>query len=79
MKRDWDHQSILESAEEKGLLKGRQEGRQEGRKEGRQEGIQQTQIETARRLLQMGLDIKSIAQATELSIEQINQLTTTKE
>ncbi len=46
-----------------------------GRQEGRQEGIQQTQIETARRLLQMGLDIKSIAQATELSIEQIYQLT----
>ena len=46
----------------------------EGLVKGRQEGIQQAHVETARRLLKIGLDIESISQATKLSIEQIKQL-----
>ena len=53
---------------------GREEGREEGRKEGREEGREQQALETARRMLKMGLERTIIAQATNLTEEQIKAL-----
>ena len=61
-----------------GLAEGREEGRTEGRQEGIQEGIQEGShlkaLETARNLIQMGLMDEQIAQATGLSIDQVQSL-----
>ena len=52
----------------------REEGRQEGLEEGLAEGALQKAIETAKNLLLMQLSIEQIAQATGLSIDEIEQL-----
>ena len=63
---------------EKGIQLGRTEGIQLGRTEGiqlgRTEGIQLGRTETARNLLRMGLDLTKIAEATGLSLEEIQAL-----
>ena len=45
-----------------------------GIEKGRIEGIQLGRTETARNLLQMGLDSTKIAQATGLSLEEVESL-----
>ena len=52
----------------------REEGRQEGIEEGLAEGALQKAIETAKNLLLMQLSVEQIAQATGLSIDEIEQL-----
>ena len=56
--------------ERKGIEKGRIEGIQLGRTE----GIQLGRTDTARNLLQMGFDAAQIAQATGLSLEEVQSL-----
>lgn len=74
------------AAKEKGMAEGRAEGRAEGMAEGRAEGMAEGMakgmaegktkaiIETARRLLNMGLDMEQVAQGTGLSIEEVRKL-----
>ena len=57
-----------------GLVEGRAEGRKEGRAEGKAEGAYEAKIETATKLKKMGLDNKTIAQATGLSEKEIAEL-----
>ncbi len=64
--------STLQTAKEEGW----QQGMQQGVQQGVQQGMQQNQIETANRMLVKGIDIETIAELTQLSIEQINQLKT---
>ena len=45
-----------------------------GREEGREEGREQQALETARRMLKMGLERTIIAQATNLTEEQVRSL-----
>ncbi len=45
-----------------------------GREEGREEGREQEKIQTAKKLLAMGMDIKQIAIITELTEGQIEKL-----
>ena len=59
---------------EKGRIEGIQLGRTEGMKLGEARGIQLGRTETARNLLQMGLDSTKIAQATGLSLEEVESL-----
>ena len=49
------------------------DGLVEGREKGRAEGQSIEKIDTARRLCSMGLDVAAIAEATELSVEDIEQ------
>lgn len=56
----------MATAEEKGLAKGLAEGRAEGDAQARQE--------TAAALLKMGMDAKTVSEATRLSIEEILSL-----
>ena len=44
----------------------------EGREEGKKEGIYEKAIETAKNMLNKGLDIKLVSECTGLSIEKIN-------
>ena len=60
------------------LYYGRQKGREEGRKEGIQEGILQGFadgiMQTAKKLLEIGLSVENIVKATGLSKEEIEKL-----
>ena len=74
------------AAKEKGMAEGMAKGKAEGRAEGRAEGMAEGMakgmaegktkaiIETAKRLLNMGLDMVQVAQGTGLSIEEVRKL-----
>lgn len=72
----------MDAAKREGLAIGRRVGREEGRKEGREEGQkegiekgrQQAKIETAKKLLAMGLSKEQIAEATGLSSNAIQRI-----
>jgi predicted transposase/invertase (TIGR01784 family) len=74
----WDmvstEKTYFSSAERRGLAKGRAEGRAEGRVEGRAEGRAEAMLETAKKMLAMGLDRATVAQVTGLDMEQIRQI-----
>lgn len=60
---------------EQGMQKGIEQGMQKGIQQGMQKGIQETQIETARRMLEDGgLSLEKIARFSNLSIEIVKQL-----
>ena len=71
-------QDQIVTARGEGRLEGHAEGKLEGRLEGRLEGIEEGRAEekkqTARKMLQLGLDMSLIAQATGLELEQIESL-----
>ena len=52
----------------------KREGRWEGREEGLAEGMEKGKIEMARNLKSLGVDVKTIMQASGLTEEQIEQL-----
>ena len=64
---------------EKGIELGRTEGRELGRAEGEARGIQLGKIETAQNLLRMGFDVSQIAEATGLTLEEVNSLKDTEQ
>jgi len=51
-------------------MKGKNEGREEGREEGRAE----ERLQTAKKLLKMGLPVEQVAEGTGLTVEQIREL-----
>ena len=55
-------------------LPGEAKGRAEGEAKGRAEGEAKGRADTARNLLQMGFDAAQIAQATGLSLEEVQSL-----
>ena len=59
---------------QRGLQKGREEGLQKGLQKGLQRGLQRGIRTTAKNFLALGLPIEKIAQATGLSIEEIEKL-----
>ena len=56
------------------LEKGREEGMAKGLEKGREEGMEKEKISTARRLLSMGLSEEQVSTATELPLEEIQNL-----
>ena len=64
----------ITTARGEGHLEGKEEGRAEGKAEGRAEGIAEGIRMTARKLKDMGLSDRQIAQATGLSPEDIRNL-----
>ena len=67
-----DYENSFKWARADGLAEGEAKGRAEGRVQGRAEG----RVETARNLLQMGFELDKIAQATQLSLDEIKGLMT---
>ena len=65
-----DLKNSLDTALRQGHAKGLEEGRAEGLAEGRTEGM----IEMAKNLKSLGVDVKTIMQASGLSEDQIEQL-----
>ena len=61
---------IKERGREEGLEEGLKKGKQEGLKKGRQEGLKKAK-ETAKNLLNLGIEPGKIAKATGFSIEQV--------
>lgn len=66
--------NIIREGRETGLREGREKGIEEGRKEGRREGREEGKIRVAENLLKLGLNVKQIAAATELSEEKVMEL-----
>ena len=66
LKNEWDNNSALSYAKEKGVEEGREEGIKEG---GRRKAIR-----AARELKKMGISLNQIAAAIELSVEEIAAL-----
>ena len=48
--------------------------REEGREEGRVEGREKEKIETAKKMLDLGIEVEMIKKVTSLSIEEIQKL-----
>ena len=65
-----DYNQGIYEAEQRGEKRGEQRGEQRGEKRGEQRGIRST----ARNLLALGIDIHVIAEATNLSIAEIEAL-----
>ena len=69
---------MLKERHDDGRNEGRTEGIAIGEKRGRAEGmaigIQQTQIETARNMLKVGLSVDLIKKCTGISAQQISEL-----
>ena len=63
-----------EEGKAEGRAEGKAEGRAEGKAEGRLEGERLQAFATARKLLQMGLEVRNIAIATGLSIAEIESM-----
>ena len=52
----------------------KQDGREQGIEQGRQEGERQKAIQTAKRMLERQMDLQTIADITDLSIEEVTQI-----
>ena len=70
----WDLNSVIETAEKKGMKKGIKKGRAEGRAEGRVEGEHNKALDIARNLKSFGMPINQIIAMTGLSEDDINDL-----
>lgn len=79
---EWDRNSMRAEARREGLAEGKREGLEEGKREGlekgmeegRKEGEREAKLETARKLLDKGIDIEIIADVTGLSVEELEEL-----
>jgi predicted transposase/invertase (TIGR01784 family) len=58
---------------QEGKEEGREEGKEEGREEGREEGVRIGKLKAVPPMLAVGLTIEQIAQALELSVEEVQQ------
>lgn len=74
-----DRISMIHESERKGLERGIQQGLeqgiQRGKQEGFKEGLHQKAVETAKKLLTIGLSMEDIAKVTSLTIEDVKSLT----
>ena len=64
----------LAEGREKGLAEGREKGLAEGMAKGMAKGMAEEKLATAKRLLDMGLDVLQTAKGTGLSIEEVEKL-----
>lgn len=63
---------------EKGIKEGMKKGMKEGMKKGTEEGDKQARLKIAKKMLDNGISIKEIIEITELSKEEIDQITERK-
>ncbi len=69
-----DKQAQLNYARSQGLEEGLAKGLEEGLEAGRTEGIEQSKLEIARNMKAKGIDMETICQCTNLTMEQIAEL-----
>ena len=74
----WDSVSVertlIDDSYQKGKEKGKEEGIAEGMVKGKAEGKHEANIETAQRLLAMGLSAEQVVKATQLPLDIIKNL-----
>lgn len=64
----------IEQGIEKGIAKGTEQGMKEGMKAGKEKGAFEKAIETAKNMLNKGLDIKLVSECTGLSVKEVEGL-----
>ena len=64
----------IEKGTQQGIEQGIQQGIQQGIKQGVEQGVNQEKLNIAKKLISMNMRIEDISKATELSIEQINNI-----
>ncbi len=69
-----DNMACMAAAEIAAQEKGLAEGREKGLAEGMAKGMAEEKLATAKRLLDMGLDVQQTAKGTGLSIEEVEKL-----
>ena len=74
MNTERDTYNQIEYARESGREEGLKEGREEGHKAGKEEGLKEGQSKIAMNLIKLGTSCKIIAQAPELSEEEVSRL-----
>ena len=74
MMNEMDYRAAMKYREEKGRMEGREEGREEGLKQGMEEGEKKGKLEIARKMLEMDMDVNTIATATGLTPQVIRKL-----
>ena len=67
-------QDTFYRGKKEGIQEGIQQGIQQGLQQGLQQGIQEKAIETAKKLLAMGLTFKQVAEGTELPLETVEEI-----
>ena len=67
-----DNLAIMSFEREQGREQGRKEGWEQGLEEGREEGRKEEKLKIARKLKEMGMEAEDIAQATGLTVEEVN-------
>ena len=72
--RKFELEDLKSTAIRIGKEEGREEGIREGREEGREEGIEQTKKEMILNMHKKGLDIDTISEVSELSIDEVNEI-----
>ena len=65
----------LQKGMEQGLQKGMAQGIQQGLQQGMQQGARNEKYETAKKLKELGLSVSQIIHATELTEEEIQNIT----
>ncbi|WP_439242841.1 MULTISPECIES: hypothetical protein [unclassified Lonepinella] len=70
LKRKWDEYSLLTSAETRGIRQGLQRGLEQGLQQGRLDTLK----ESARNMLNLGVDVATISQYLNLPIEDVRKL-----
>ena len=74
VQREEEREIALKEGEEKGFSLGLAEGETKGFSIGIAQGSYRAKFETAKKLLDLGLSIENIAQATGLSKEEVQKL-----
>ena len=74
LKRYRDYKNTIDYAEERGLEKGLKIGEEKGLAKGLEKGLVKGQRQIAANLKKQGVNIETIAQCTDLSIEEIKEL-----
>ena len=69
-----DYNIAMGEAEEKGMQRGLQKGLEKGLEQGLEQGSRIKELEIAKNMKDMGLDVEVISKATSLSVEEINKL-----
>ena len=57
-----------------GLAEGIEQGIEKGIEQGIEQGAAKTKIETAKKLISMGLSLEQVAEGTELPLEKVQEL-----
>ena len=71
---EWNTEDAIAFARNEGREEGWEKGCEKGLNQGREEGTQEEKLRTAANLKQLGVSIEVIAQATGLSVEEIEGL-----